>query len=37
MSELRRDTIGMRAVFWSWTVIIFGGLAFMIAIGLVGR
>jgi len=36
MSE-RTGMPGMRAMFWTWMVIIGGGLALMIAIPLAGR
>lgn len=37
MAKLARDTVGMRSIFWIWTVVIFGGLAFMVVTPLGGR
>jgi len=37
MAEQETESIGMRAMFWTWMVIIGGGLALMIAIPLAGR
>lgn len=35
--ETVEDTPGMHFAFWSWTVIVFGGLAVMIILPLAGR
>lgn len=32
-----QETAGMRVAFWSWAVIVGGGLAVMIALPLLGR
>jgi hypothetical protein len=37
MGESEQETTGMRFVFWTWMVLIFGGLAVMIALPLLGR
>jgi hypothetical protein len=40
MAETQRtyeETAGMRFAFWSWTVIVAGGLIVMIALPLAGR
>lgn len=36
MAEQQSETVGMRVVFWTWAVIIGGGLAVMITLPLVG-
>jgi hypothetical protein len=37
MGESKQETTGMRVVFWTWMVLIFGGLAVMIVLPLLGR
>jgi len=37
MNETEQDTAGMRVVFWTWMVLIAGGLAVMIVLPLLGR
>lgn len=37
MRSTEQDTPGMRLVFWTWMVLIAGGLAIMIALPLLGR
>jgi hypothetical protein len=37
MTDSRQETTGMRVMFWTWFVLIFGGLAVMIALPLLGR
>jgi len=37
MGDSKREATGMRIVFWTWMVLIFGGLAVMIALPLLGR
>jgi len=37
MAADKQETYGMRAVFWTWIVLIAGGLAVMIALPLLGR
>lgn len=37
MGEPAHGTAGMRSVFWTWMVIIAGGLAFMITTAIGGR
>jgi len=37
MGESKQETTGMRVVFWTWLVLIFGGLAVMIVLPLLGR
>lgn len=36
-TDSRQETTGMRVMFWTWFVLIFGGLAVMIALPLLGR
>lgn len=37
MSDRTQKTAGMRGMFWTWALVIAGGLAVMIAIPLGGR
>ena len=37
MGESKQETAGMRVVFWTWMGLIFGGLAVMIVLPLLGR
>ena len=37
MGDSERETTGMRIVFWTWMVLIVGGVAVMIALPLLGR
>jgi hypothetical protein len=37
MGDSKQDTTGMRTVFWTWMVLIVGGLAVMIVLPLLGR
>ena len=37
MGESKQEATGMRVVFWTWMVLIVGGLTVMIALPLLGR
>jgi hypothetical protein len=37
MTQRAHDTVGMRVMFWTWMVLIAGGLVIMIALPLLGR
>ena len=37
MTASKQETAGMRIMFWTWMILIAGGLAVMIALPLAGR
>ena len=37
MGDSKQEATGMRVVFWTWMVLIVGGLTVMIALPLLGR
>jgi hypothetical protein len=37
MTQNKQETAGMRVVFWTWMVLIAGGLTVMIVLPLLGR
>ena len=37
MTLTKQETIGMRTMFWTWMILIAGGLAVMIVLPLLGR
>jgi hypothetical protein len=37
MEDSKQEVTGMRIMFWTWMVLIVGGLAVMIALPLLGR
>ena len=37
MTQSKQETTGMRVMFWTWMILIVGGLAVMIVLPLLGR
>jgi hypothetical protein len=37
MTQMKQDTPGMRLMFWTWMLLIVGGLTVMIVLPLSGR
>jgi hypothetical protein len=37
MTHIEKDTPGMRVVFWTWMILIAGGLTIMIVLPVLGR
>ena len=37
MTQSKQETTGMRVMFWTWMILIVGGLAVMILLPLLGR